>query len=271
MAAMLLTLARFGLRLLPKRLRPLLAYRLVNLGGSGLRRVTIEGTPLELDLSDWLERLYYLGEDDRERLRLLGGLARDGVVVDVGANVGLYTCVLARVAAKVWAFEPDPRNFIRLQRNIVLGHLSNVDARRRALMEFEGQVEMFLPLKATPSWVRTENPDDWESRGRVKAERLDDVFSEDRLDLIKIDVEGSEMPVLLGAKGVIRKYRPMILCEVLEGSRAGVTRFAAEQGYDCLSLNRRHYLKPVEWVSAIQDVLLVPHGTSLTHSHGLRA
>ena len=254
---MLLGLGRLGLRLLPKRSRPLLAYRLVNVGGSGLRRVMIEGAPLELDLSDWLERLYFLGEYDRDRLRLLKRFAQGGVVVDVGANVGLYTCVLARHAAKVVAFEPDARNFARLQTNVALGGLTNVVTHRVALMDTRDVVEMFLPPNAaTPSWVRTKNPGDWESRGSVKAERLDDIFSGDRLDLIKIDVEGSEVPVLHGAERVIREHRPVILCEVHKHSRDGIVRFSQSYGYDCLSLERRSYLRPVEWVSDIQDVLL---------------
>lgn len=242
--------ARVFLRVIPARLRPLIAYRLATLGAEGYRHVRVNRVVMNLDLSDWVQRLYYLGQADQDRIDLLRSLLpREAVVVDAGAYIGLYTCALAGCVAKVWAFEPDPRSVARLQRNIALNGFTNVITRQVALMESEGQVAMFLPPGSPESpATRTKNPGGWDSAGLVEARRLDDVFSGIRLDLIKIDVEGAELSVLNGALALIDKHRPIIFCEVHADSRRGIERFASDFGYDLPA-----------WESVIQDVLLVPH------------
>jgi FkbM family methyltransferase len=121
--------------------------------------------------------------------------------VDVGAFIGLYTVAAAKrigPAGKVIAFEPDPANAAALQVHLRLNEVSDrVDIIQAAATDHGGSVA-FNGTGGCESHV------DPASVGkRVKAMRLDDV-SEQRVDLLKIDVEGHEEAVLRGAAKLLR-------------------------------------------------------------------
>jgi FkbM family methyltransferase len=145
------------------------------------------------------------------------------VVLDIGANGGLYSLLSARCvgnAGEVHAFEPGPSEFALLKHNIALNSLINVRANQIALSDKDGTRSLGicsdgafnsfsqnkLPQQIIKSWID------------VDAMTLDTYASENRLkhiDLIKIDVEGAELQVLNGAQRLLRSLTPppAILCE----------------------------------------------------------
>jgi FkbM family methyltransferase len=146
--------------------------------------------------------------------------------LDAGANDGFYTIFAAkRVGSQgtVWAFEPSGREVGRLRHNLELNRLA---ARifPLALADSSGQAELRVGAYEHAGHntlgafaYQTE----MESKELVEVRRLDEVVSENplaRLDVIKIDVEGAELRLLRGAVETLRKYRPVLLFEVSEGS-----------------------------------------------------
>jgi FkbM family methyltransferase len=137
-------------------------------------------------------------------------LASGGVFVDVGANIGGYT-VRAAKRAYVYAFEPEPRNFNLLRLNIKLNKLqNNVKSFQVAAGPYLGKVTLALSSSHGGHSLL---------RSRIKTTTIDvdmtplDLIlaNEDRIDLIKIDVEGAEPLVLKGAGEVLKRTKAVVI------------------------------------------------------------
>jgi FkbM family methyltransferase len=130
------------------------------------------------------------------------------VVADVGAYVGLYTLSLGqrvRPGGKVIAFEPDPVSFEGLRRHVALNGLADTVELYRAVVGVEDGAVTFAAGRGSESHVAAV---DEASSGRqmVRAVRLDSVLPHGRLDVLKIDVEGYEEPVLRGARALLSDH-----------------------------------------------------------------
>jgi FkbM family methyltransferase len=147
-------------------------------------------------------RLGWMGSSEKRFLRSV--LHYDSIAADVGANQGLYTLWLARVAAggHVYAFEPDPELFECLKQNVRNNVLTNISAIRAAASNRSGTLPFTANRLNRGDNRVTENPSS--SLEHVKAVTLDEILAHSRLDLLKIDVQGFEIEVLLGAHETLR-------------------------------------------------------------------
>lgn len=150
---------------------------------------------------------------------LAANVQKDWVCLDIGANVGPITLTLGELCGRgaVHAFEPVPVTFGYLETNIsanVAGR--NVQAHRLALRDEPGEVVIhFNPEFSGGAFVssRLEHGESWSA----PASTLDDWVTDkgiDRIDLIKIDVEGSELAVLDGAAETLRRFQPALVVEL---------------------------------------------------------
>ena len=172
---------------------------------------------------DW--SMLFLGEYEPHMRRLFQALVEpQGVVLDVGANVGAHTLTLANLVGpngKVLAFEPNPAINRKLARNVGLNRFSNVAIHQLALGEAEGVLQLRVPAAGTAefsnpgmaSLVALDSPHDLVDVG---VRRCDDIVRDERLgrvDVVKIDVQGFEMQVLRGMAKTIGDFHPVILFE----------------------------------------------------------
>ncbi|SHJ92131.1 methyltransferase, FkbM family [Roseomonas rosea] len=150
------------------------------------------------------------GARDPEIWELIRARLKPGsVFVDAGANIGTYALPAARLVGpggRVVAFEAHPRTFGYLARNVAANELPWVTGLNRALGEEAGEIEMEFQA-ANPGETHVRAPGEAGGGGtRVPMTTLDDAMAElglTRLDYLKIDVEGFELPVLRGARGVL--------------------------------------------------------------------
>ncbi len=151
-------------------------------------------------------------------LRLIGP---GGVVLDVGANIGTHTVAFARHVGhpgRVYAFEPQIRLFELLRTNVHQNSLDNVQLLNLGVADVAG--EMILQARDYSQRgnfgavaLRPLIPRDHTTDGdRVRVTTLDHCAL-DRCDLIKVDVEGMELQVLLGARKTVSAFRPIIYVE----------------------------------------------------------
>ena len=161
--------------------------------------------------------VYLFGRDDGQmHFEVYRRFARPGTcAVDVGANLGIHTLVLAAcvgAGGKVHAFEPLPSIATRLEENLKLNGVAHVDLHREALGSRRGQV------------VFDSNPSDFNiGKGRVTPHgditvpigTLDARLGSETLpvSVIKIDTEGHELEVVKGAAGLLARHRPAVLME----------------------------------------------------------
>jgi FkbM family methyltransferase len=168
-------------------------------------------------------------------LNALGELARQGgVLYDIGAHMGYYTCAwLALGGERVEAFEPAPFNRRVLEETLARNHLSDrVRVHGIALGDTNGQATLVISeadigaasaayLDQTGSTAALTNPAHFplpnSKRVSVPVRKLDSLFYEMTLPApaaLKLDVEGAEAHVLAGGEKVTSEFRPTILCEV---------------------------------------------------------
>lgn len=148
-----------------------------------------------------------LGRYERETTNLFKRLIRRGmVVVDVGAHVGYYTLLAARLVGpegKVYAFEPEPENYATLQKNVGTNGYGNVTLVPRAVSDRTDKVKLFLSSQGNDRHSIYPNPRSClrEPSIEVATINLDEFLAaEGRLhvDLIKMDIEGAELLALQG-------------------------------------------------------------------------
>jgi FkbM family methyltransferase len=163
----------------------------------------------------------FTGRYEPQETLILSRLLRDGdVFVDAGANWGYFTLVAASLVGphgRVLAFEPEPRMAKALAANVAMNSLACVDARPLALGAGDGSARFAAFDAAGGNWgvsrgvLPGETPD-FECATRA----LDDVLDRDRVDrvqLVKIDVEGGEVDVLTGMRRGLStgRYRYVLL------------------------------------------------------------
>jgi FkbM family methyltransferase len=149
--------------------------------------------------------------------RILGRLERP-VALDIGANIGNHTVVMARHCARVLASEPQLRTGIRLADNVRLNHLENVELYDFGLSDRDAEMPLFIDPVAnsgSTTFCRSlavagcrEVP--CETRAGDPLLRSLDVR---HVDLIKIDVEGFEAAALAGLRETLLTSRPIIFSE----------------------------------------------------------
>jgi FkbM family methyltransferase len=160
---------------------------------------------MELDLAN--ERRYWLGSYEPETQDFLRTHVAPGdVVYDVGAHVGFFSVCAARLGARVYAFEAAGPNADRARRQAELNALP-IEVIEAAVWDSDRGVNL----------VEGDSSSEWHvvGGGRIDSVTLDEfAASHEPPALVKIDVEGAEGRVLRGAEGLLRQYRPTILCEL---------------------------------------------------------
>jgi FkbM family methyltransferase len=186
-----------------------------------------DGLRVQLYLSnDTSKQLFVGGCVEPNEFALLGEFLAPGLTfLDLGANEGLYTVFAAQrvgVTGRVWSVEPSKRELTRLHQNIELNGFENIRTIPVALGDMTGFMDMRIAEDehAGHNTLGEFVYDTHLARcERVPVRRLDDLLREeglDRLDVLKVDIEGAEAALLRGATAVLREMRPLILMEVLE-------------------------------------------------------
>ncbi len=169
-------------------------------------------------------------------------------VLDVGANSGLFSLLAARrdPSVQVHAIEPVARVFSLLQANVALNGLDNVTCHHLACSDRAGpaavQVPVDEPVPVMASLVTgwCEGPSTGEAVEAVTVDGMVANCGIQRLEVVKIDAEGSEDAVLRGARTTLDRHRPFVVAEVLR--RGGLGESVAAVLDDCAY--RRFQLGP---------------------------
>ena len=172
------------------------------------------------------------------------------VAVDVGAHCGSWTVALSERFEKVHAFEPFEKNFKYLHKNA--GHLQNVTLYRAALGCANFYASMVDGRENSGQSHITGVFDSPSLDASVSVSPLDD-YGLTRVDLLKIDAEGYELPVLQGARDTILKCSPVILVE-LNGLAArygltdeGVKSYLSGLGYVLFGSQNKDHVYVKNW------------------------
>ncbi len=183
------------------------------------------------------------GEFEKKEMDLCAGfISETSIVLDVGANIGLHSIYFSSLAKDgfVLSFEPSVATFELLVSNVA--NISNIVPINLAVSN-EGKIADFFNTcdNAYSSLMDTKRKDVVNIK-KVPCMRIDDVVSGlhlDRVDFVKIDVEGFEFEVLKGMVEVISKYQPVIFCEIYKGKHSNqlpdeTVKYLIGKGYHAL-------------------------------------
>lgn len=192
----------------------------------------VQGSKMFLDPGDSLDLSIngVYGELDTKIIR--EEIHEGDIVIDVGANIGYYTLIFAQLvgsSGKVFAFEPEPKNFEILKKNIEINNYQNIVAEQKIVSDKSGIVKLFIAehgivghrinqQKSSQKFIEVESIilDNY-----IKKLNLDN-----KINFIKIDVEGSEPKVLEGAKEIMQKSNQLKI--FTEFNREAVEEYGIE-------------------------------------------
>ncbi len=186
-------------------------------------------------LSWYLERTYYChlvsnyNELHEPEFIVIKNLIKEGdFVLDIGANIGVYTKFLSRMVGakgKIISIEPIPRTYNILCSNIKKLGLDNVQALNYACNDTNGYVTMEIPRSKEKEEdfygariPLNDYPQNTWRKLKVEAKTLDTLLSDQSLKLtfIKCDVEGNENKVLEGATNTLSRDKPVLMIEIVK-------------------------------------------------------
>ncbi len=173
---------------------------------------------------------------------------------DVGANVGFFSIIAARLTApggRVVAFEPLAENARAIVHNAQLNDFTHLEVRQVALGGADGEAS--FSLSAEPTWGKLtsvgKKPDQYTGDTVVPVRRLDGLIEQAGLpapDVMKIDVEGAELEMLAGAERTLRERRPVLLIE-LHGTNREVAGVLESLGYVAAVLGAPDDIATAHW------------------------
>jgi FkbM family methyltransferase len=233
---------------------------------------------------DWC--VYFYGAYEKQELFLLRDLLqdqKDPIFVDIGANVGQHSLFMSQHCSWVHSFEPYEPVRCSLENKILKNKIGNIKVHNIALGDQHQELEFFAPTGSnlgTGSFISSHETDNNKLLGKVNVVQGDDFFrklSLDKINVIKIDVEGFEKSVLLGLQKTLEIYHPFV---VMEFSISTKMSFSSESemlalfpnGYRvkhisahnkcCVVFNRNKYiLKDFDFNAPDSNILFFPENT----------
>lgn len=187
-----------------------------------IRQVNRLGVNFQLDISDYMEYVIYYGVNTEPKGKLFDLIEDGSTVLDVGANIGETLLQFASINTNGMniGFEPVPYIYDRLQKNISLNNLSSLKIENLAISDRKETLSFKMPNNQNSGGVRMrkkENKNEYNADLNVQAITLDEYLSQNniqKVDMIKIDVEGFELNVLKGAENTLANFRPKMFIEI---------------------------------------------------------
>lgn len=179
---------------------------------------------MSLNINEYTQCCYYFSFPSESLIRLIdfGG----DTFLDIGANVGFFSLYASKKFNNVLAFEPTKCSINSFKKNLEMNNIDNLSIYELALSDKSGKSIFYEnPFNQGGNSLEKINTDnvkretkDW-LEYEVKVAKLDDLSILDKkdtekIDLIKIDVEGHEANVLIGANNLLRENNPMIFAEI---------------------------------------------------------
>ncbi len=186
-------------------------------------------------------------EYEREEIEMFLSLAKDGdVFFDIGANLGVYSLAFAKKYpnSQIHAFEPIHSTLNEMRRNLFLNSVTNVTSYNVGLSDHYGDVSFYFDETVASAASGAPLGEDFkETVLTAHIEKLD-YFGHLRPSIIKCDVEGAELLVFKGGAETLKRYKPIIQCEMMRKWTKrfnyhpnDIIAFLGKLGYECFTLH----------------------------------
>jgi FkbM family methyltransferase len=189
-----------------------------------------------------LSRLIYEGQFELDEIAFVKEYLKEGeIFIDIGSNIGLFSLVASNKVGstgKVVAFEPSPVTYNRLKQNARLAKYQNIEIRNLGLSNTESTLTLNISGAGYDAWDTFSVVEAAKRAGQVEVpvSTLDNQLqglNKTKISIIKIDVEGWEKFVLLGAQEFLKGFAPILLVE-FAGKNTDAAGYKASEIYDTL-------------------------------------
>lgn len=182
---------------------------------------------------DFIQRMHLEGHFyEEDELELIEQHAKGGTYLDVGANVGNHAVFAGLFLPfdKIIAIEPNPRTARVLEANLRLnGLFAKSEIKRVGLSDSPGKAGMVMPAVNNIGGAKVSEAG--EGATTIELVRGDDFLGDERIGLVKMDVEGHELRALKGMQAMLARDRPTVLVEVENVNDAAVLDLMTGLGY----------------------------------------
>lgn len=184
------------------------------------RNAERENIKYRLDISDYMEYTLYFGIKAESRATLLSLIKEDMIILDIGTNIGETLLNFAKINTKGinYGFEPVPYLYQRAKHNISLNNFENIILNNIALSDKKEKLFFHIPQNNNSGGIAM-SKNAQQGMLEVEAMTLDNFVSNqniEKIDFIKIDVEGFEMNVLKGGSETLTKMKPQMFIELVD-------------------------------------------------------
>ncbi len=209
-------------------------------------------------------------KNERDFLHFLSLLEDNGILLDIGANIGAMTVYMAKKFShsEIYSFEPIPLNIRVLKKIIKSYHIKNVKIKETALGDYSGQAKMILPVIHSVTMHGLSHIEHFSIPGfsegvnhTVKMMKLDDIdeLTDKNIKGIKLDVENYEYFVLKGGIEMIKRCKPVIYCELWDNENRKNTIILLESIGYCVKVKISGELKPYnKTIHSTQNFFFIP-------------
>lgn len=182
------------------------------------------------------DKQYY----EMDLLNYIRSLELEGIYIDVGAFIGTHTVFFSKECkgcTRVYSFECLKESFDLLQYNVDLNRCNNACCTLASILDKRKKVEIFQSTLDDLGRTRVESKDKGNFISNTLDWMLNAHIANEKIALIKIDVEGNELLVLKGAQGIINKWHPVLLTEIFRGSNMlkEIAAFLVPLGYKVIN------------------------------------
>lgn len=210
--------------------------------------------------------LFFKGQFEENELSICKQyIAQDSIVLDIGANIGLHSVYFSNLASNglVLAFEPAPQTFALLLKNIGTSRIIPVNI---GLSDITGIVDFYEASDDAYSGLKDTKRKPIKNVRKILVFELDKLFEHQpirRIDFVKIDVEGYEHNVLLGMQKIIDIYRPVIFCEIYQGTNSNshpdkTVSLLTSKGYSAFVMVSTRLVPYEKHTDTLYNYLFVP-------------
>jgi FkbM family methyltransferase len=184
-----------------------------------LRTVTRNNINFNLNIGHVVDHYLFWGLEYENFNSIQKELKKADGILDIGANIGVTTLYFASLNpnTKIIAFEPHPKNYACLQENIQLNKFQNIETIQAGLGAKEQDLKLYEIDKNNPGNNRILKKEIDAPSVDIHIFNLDEFLSTKErfnIDFIKIDVEGYEYAVLLGAEKTLKQHSPLLFVEL---------------------------------------------------------
>ena len=167
------------------------------------------------------QQLFWYGHYEQELGALIKKILKPGdIFLDIGANIGYFSLLAAKhePTARIISFEPVSTVFKMLEENISRNDAKNVEALNAGVGEKKEEREIYLSGEDNIGMSSFQKPGNYSGKTeRVKVITVDEWFKSSglaKVDLIKLDVEGSELAAVKGMTMTLQNFKPPVIIEI---------------------------------------------------------